>query len=54
MLEVYTIVSQSLSHILGNKYNFCISEGLKIKILLKEFHILACLWPKFGPMLGQK
>ena len=52
---VYTLVNQSLSHVLGNKYNFCSSEGLKIKILLKEFHILACLRPKCGPMmLGQK
>ena len=31
--------SQSLSHILGNKYNFSLSEELRIKILLKEFHI---------------
>ena len=54
LLEVYTLVSQSLSHIIGNKYDFCPSEGLKIKILLKEFHILACLGPKCGLMLGQK
>ena len=51
----FTLVCQSLSHGLGNKYNFCSSEGLKIKILLKEFHILACLGSKCGPMiLGQK
>ena len=41
--------SQSLSHILGNKYNFCLYEGLKINILLKEFHILACLGQSVGP-----
>ena len=34
--------------------NFYLFEGLKIKILLKEFHIVACLGPKYGPMLGQK
>ena len=49
ILEVYTLVSQFLSDILGNKNNFCLPEGLKIKILLKEFHLLACLGPNVGP-----
>ena len=58
ILEVFTLVSHSLSHILRNNTTSVFlstkPKGLKIQTLLKEFHILAFLGPKCGPMLGQK
>ena len=38
----------------GSEINFSLSKGLKIKILLKKFHILAFWGPKYGLMLDQK
>ena len=51
-IEVFTIFSQSLSHILGNNDipSFCLSKGLKIKTLfIREFHIWIFWGPKLGP-----
>ena len=45
--------SQSLSYILGNNITSpsSLSKGLKIKILVKKFHILAFRGPKCGPVI---
>ena len=53
ILEVLTLVSQSLSHIFANNIA-CLYKGLKIKILFKEFNIWAFLGLKYGSRLGQK
>ena len=39
ILEVFTLVSQSLSHILGNNTAY-LSKGLKMKIIFNEFQKL--------------
>ena len=55
ILEDFVLVSQSLSLLLGiNIASVFLIKGLKIEILHNEFYILAFLWPKCGPMLGQK
>ena len=48
ILEVFTLVSQSISHILSNNIA-CLSKGLKTKILFKEFHILVFSGPNVDP-----
>ena len=53
VLEVFTLVSQSLCPILG-KYNFCLFKGLETKILLKEFKNFGMFGAKISVYVGSK